>query len=224
MTENELISNMKKMVIVIILAIIIIILVLVKIVFGSKKAELSMYTSTDNFNSVDLQALELNEDEIEKYLSIFGNLIDDKATENQKKLNLATNYIENMYSSYETQTNSEDKKIFDADIINGTLKEITGENMESTVDMTGMYTFDSSQNVYIQNSNLNRIPICIKINNVSKNENEFTIEYTLAIMTAEQMAEYSTGKEVDYESKEVKIVLTENEEYQYSKYKIKNIE
>ena len=221
MTDKELKNNMKKLLLLIIIVLVIIV-GLAKYIFISEKAELSVYASNDEMTT--LQALGINEEEMNKYLSVFGNLVDEKYSENQRILNMATNYIEDMYSSYEIQTDEQDRKIFDASIIHSVAQEIQGTYIKDYIHDEKIYSYDAEQNRYIQNEVLNRIPYCIKINDVSKNENEIRVEYTLAIMTPEQMAEYSIGNEIDLEKYEVKAILMENSEAEYSKYFVSSIE
>lgn len=222
MTSRELKKCLKKLAFGLIFIILLIVILLIY-TLGGKKAELSIYTNSGYVEN-NLQALGINENEIKQYLSIFGNCIDPQENETQKMLNMATNFIKDMCSFYEVQTNENGLNIYDADIVNQVVREVKGTDLAQDFEKNESYAFDQKQNVYIQNQNLDDILYCTEIQDTKKQDNEIEITYCLANMTEEQMAKYQMGQEVQYEKRTIKVMIKKNENYEYSKYSIIHIE
>lgn len=101
MTDKELKKRLKKLFIIAVF-ILIVLIILVGYILGSHKAELSIYTNAEYTDN--LQALGINEEEFKQYLAVFGNLTNDTDNEVQNTLDMTTDFITNLYSSYEVKT------------------------------------------------------------------------------------------------------------------------
>ncbi len=221
MTDRELKKHLKKLSISIILVALVMIMLSVY-TLGSTKAQFSIYNSSKYTNN--LQALGIEEEEFKKYLSMFGNLVNDKYDENETILNTASYFMDNMYSAYEIKINEVGMKYYDANIINEVVKEINGTYVKENIDGGQTYTYNIENNIYTQNQTQTEIPYCIEITEISKNGEQIEVTYKLAMLTNEQMAEYMTGKKVDFETKTVKAIILNNTDYEYSKYFVSSIE
>lgn len=221
MTDRELKKRLKKLGIAFLLAFVVIIMLLIYIL-GSTKAKLSIYTSSEVTNN--LQALGIEDEEFKQYLSVVGNLVDENYSQSQRILNTTIYFINNMCSSYEVQTNENGLKIYDAEVVNEIAKEINGAYVKEGFETGESYTYHKEQNIYEQNKELDKNPYCIEIKEIAKNGDKIEVTYELAIMTSEQMAEYMTGKELEFETHTVKAIIMNNTNYKYSKYFVSSIE
>ena len=220
MTDRELKKHLKKLAIVFIF-ILLLMIALSIYTLGSTKADLSIYDQSKYADSA--KVLGINEDELKQYLSIFGNLVVEN-NENLKNLNMATNFINTMCSSYEVETNKNGFYYYDAKVVNQIIKEIKGEYIKTSLDAGENYTYDKESDTYEQNKAPDKIPYCIQIENIVKNGDKIEITYQLAQMTSTQMAEYMTGKQTDIEIHTIKATLLTNTDYEYSKYFVSEIE
>lgn len=221
MTDRELKKNLKKLGMVVVL----ILLIIGGMAFYTlidQKAELSIYT---NVGYVDnLQALGIEENEFKEYLAVFGNLMDNEYNENQRLLNMATHFMENLYSSYEVQTDENGFKSYDADRIKDIAKEVTGTYIKENIEEGEIYLYNKEKNAYMQNQVINRITYCTEIKEITKQDDKIEVIYELAIMTKEQLVEYQTGQAVEFETRTIKAFVMNNRDYEYSKYFVSEIE
>jgi hypothetical protein len=219
MTDKQLKNNLKKLRNIIIIIIIFIIFFVAKI-FYSKKTELSICANVNDYN---LESFGINQDEFEKYLSIFGNLIDEKYNEKQRKLNMAINFIENMYSSYEVIIDDNGLKIYNSDIVNKIISDVTGSYIEENFADGQNYLYNKEEKYYKQNMPINRIPHFIKIDNISKENDKINVIYTVGFFTNEEFASYMIGEGIKFEKYKVQAIIMENKDYEYSKYFVNDI-
>ncbi len=221
MTDTELKKYMKRLVIVLLL-LIICMAALSVYVLGGQKAELSLYT---NVNETDnLQTLGIDEAEFREYLAVFGNLVNPQNDENQRKLNMATNFIENLHTSSELQNDETSLKSYMTEEIHAIIKEVEGTNLTSPIEGGEIYKYVPEENKYQQCQDLEKMMCCIKIKSIEKQKEAIEVIYELGIMTKEQMAQYETGQPVEFETHQVKAMITINENYEYSKYFVNKIE
>ncbi len=222
MTDKELKKQLKKLAIAFLL-IMVLLIVLSVYTLGSTKAELSIYQKSEKADIIRI--LGLNEDELKQYLSIVGNLaINSPESEEIKMLDMATNYIDTMCSAYETQTNENGRKYYDASIVEQVIKEINGKFIKTSTPLEDRYTYSKEENSYIQNKATDKTPYCLQIDNITQNADTIEVTYQLANMTDVQMAEYKTGKEVNLEIYTVKATLLKNTDYEYCKYFLSHLE
>ena len=78
--------------------------------------------------------------------------------------------------------------------------------------------------MYEKSEELDKIPYCIRIDDVVKNGDKIEITYQLANMTNRQLAEYMIEKETIIETHTIKVTILNNTDYEYSKYFVSNIE
>lgn len=220
MTDRELKKNLKKLGIVL-SVLLVLVGGLAVYTLRDKKAELSIYTNAEYTDN--LQALGMNEKELKEYLSVFGNLIDEKDNEKEKTMNMAVHFLENM-SSYEVQVDENGWKIYDAELVDKIAQEVAGDFVKEEINQSQIYEFRKAENQYVQKQNLEKIPYCVEIKEVSKKEDKIEVVYLLAMMTKEQMADYLTGQKSDLQTDTVKLELMKNQEYEYSKYFVSHIE
>ncbi len=220
MTDRELKKNLKKLGIVL-SVLLILVGGLAVYTLRDKKAELSIYTNAEY--TENLQALGMNEKELKEYLSVFGNLIDEKDNEKEKTMNMVVHFLENM-SSYEVQVDENSWKIYDAELVDKIAQEVAGDFVKEEINQSQIYEFRKAENQYVQKQNLEKIPYCVEIKEVSKKEDKIEVVYLLAMMTKEQMADYLTGQKSDLQTDTVKLELMKNQEYEYSKYFVSSIE
>ncbi len=220
MTDRELKKNLKKLGIVL-SVLLILVGGLAVYTLRDKKAELSIYTNAEY--TENLQALGMNEKELKEYLSVFGNLIDEKDNEKEKTMNMVVHFLENM-SSYEVQVDENSWKIYDAELVDKIAQEVAGDFVKEEINQSQIYEFRKAENQYVQKQNLEKIPYCVEIKEVSKKEDKIEVVYMLAMMTKEQMADYLTGQKSDLQTDTVKLELMKNQEYEYSKYFVSSIE
>ena len=220
MTDKELKRHLKKVVIGLII-IILIIIALLGYTLGGKKAELSMYTNAEY--SDNLQTLGIDQNEFKEYLTVFANLIDDQYNEKQKMLNMATNFMENLYSSNELSIHENDKKNYDANHINNIIKEVQGTYIKTEIADGDFYQYQAEENVYVQNREVDRVTNCVEIDNIEKKGDNLEVIYTLNIVSKEQLAEYMIGQATNFESYKIKAVIMFNTNYEYSKYFVHQI-
>lgn len=222
MTDRELKKQLKKLGIVFGLMLILMAALSVY-TLGSTKADLSIYKQAEEGDTI--KVLGMNEEELKQYLSLFGNLVmEEKSNEKVKLFNMATNFIDTMCPSYEVQTNENGQRCYDAKLVHQIIKETKGEFIKIGLNIENYYTYDKERNVYIQTQTLNKIPYCLRIDNLTKSGEKTEITYQIAYMTDAQRAEYMTGKETDVQTQTIKIILLNNAEYEYSKYFLSNIE
>lgn len=220
MTDRELKKNLKKLGIVL-SVLLVLVGGLAVYTLRDKKAELSIYTNAEYTDN--LQALGMNEKELKEYLSVFGNLIDEKDNEKEKTMNMVVHFLENM-SSYEVQVDENGWKIYDAELVDKIAQEVAGDFVKEEINQSQIYEFRKAENQYVQKQNLEKIPYCVEIKEVSKKEDRIEVVYLLAMMTKEQMADYLTGQKSDLQTDTVKLELMKNQEYEYSKYFVSHIE
>lgn len=222
MTDREFKKQLKKLGIVFALMLVLMASLSVY-TLGSTKADLSIYKQTENGD--DIKVLGMKEDELKQYLSLFGNLVvGEEQNEKLKLLNMATNFIDTMCSSYEVQTNENGQRCYDAKIVHQIIKETKGEFIKTGLNIENYYTYDKESNLYIQTQALDKIPYCLQIDNITKNGDKTEITYQIANMTDTQRAEYMTGKQTQIQTQTVKITILNNVDYEYSKYFVSNIE
>ncbi len=221
MTDKELKKQFKKFGI--ILGIILLFIIVLAIyTLGGKKAELSVYTNAEY--SDNLQTLGIDENEFKEYLSVFGNLMDSQYNENQRKLNMATNFMENLYSSNELSVSEKEKKSYDANHINNIIKEVQGTYIKTSIEDNEFYEYHPEDNTYLQKQERNRISHCTEIHNIEKKRDQIEVTYSIHIMNKEQLAEYITGQATNFETHKIKAVIMVNTDYEYSKYFVSTIE
>lgn len=218
MTDRELKKNIKKLGIVLSLMLVLV-GGLAVYTLRDKKAELSIYTNAEYTDN--LQALGIEEKEFREYLSVFGNLVDENYSEKERTMNMAVHFLENM-SSYEAQENG--GKMYEAEVIDKIAQEVVGDFIKEEINSSEIYEFRKAENEYVQKQDIERIPYCVEIKEVSKKEDKIEVVYTLAMMTKEQMAEYLTGQKSDLQTYHVKLELMNNKEYEYSKYFVSHME
>ncbi len=216
MTDKDLKKHLRKLAIAFLL-IILLVIVLSVYTLGSTKANLSIYDQSEYSDNV--KVLGMNEEELKQYLSIIGNLIrEDQPNENVKKLDLATNFIDTMCSAYEVEINESGQKCYDVKVVNQVLKELNAGIVRVEASLESGYSYDVEKNVYSKTKTSEITPYCLKIDAITKKEEKMEIAYQLAFMTDTQMAEYSTGKEIDLKIHQVKVVILKNDNYEFSKY------
>ena len=121
MTDRELKRRMKQLGIGL-LVLMIGIVILSVYTLHSQKADLSVYTNSESTDH--LKALGISEDEFLQYLSLAGFLVKEQEEDDVATLQMATNFMETMVSSYEVVQNEEGKKIFDAETIHAIIREL----------------------------------------------------------------------------------------------------
>lgn len=218
MTDRELKKNLKKLGIVL-CVLLVLVGGLAIFTLKNEKAELSIYTNAEYTDH--LQALGIEEKEFREYLSVFGNLVDENYNEKERTMNMAVHFLENM-SSYEAQENG--GKMYEAEVVDKIAQEVVGDFIKEEINSSEIYEFRKAENEYVQKQDLERIPYCVEIEEVSKKEDKIEVVYTLAMMTKEQMAEYLTGQKSDLQTYHVKLELMNNKEYEYSKYFVSHME
>lgn len=216
MTDKELKVNLKKLTRIFVIILIVIVALLIY-TLGSKKANLSIYTSSEA--SKNMSALGINEDEFYSYLSIAGFML-----EQDSKLELATYFIDNMCSQHETDDNGNGQKLYEKDLVNDVLKEFCGEFIKSKLKDDEYYKYDEETNSYTQIKELNKIPYCLSIEEISKDDNKIEVFYNLAMMTPIQMANFKNENKEELDIHKIKATIMLNTDYKYSKYFISNIE
>lgn len=216
MTDKELKKKFKKLVLILAIFFIVII-TLLGYTLGSKKANLSVYTSSDA--EINMTALGINEDEFYSYLSIAGFCINENS-----KLELATYFIDNMCSQNATDDNGNGEKQYDKTLINDVLKEFCGEFIKSKLKDDDYYKYEEQSDSYVQIKELEKIPYCLDIEEISKKDDDIEVIYKLALMTSNQMANFENEKKEELEIHTVKATIMSNTDYKYSKYFISNIE
>lgn len=221
MTDKELKKSLKKLIKIFILMIFIIIL-LNAYIFSSKKATLSIYENTEYANSVEIFGID--KEELEKYLSIFGVALEnDEKNDNVIALNLATKFIDDMLVDFDDENDTQDN-VYDADLVNQIAKEIKGIYLSKKTDIGKNYVYNFNEKQYVKNISFDKIPYCIEIEDVVKNEEKIDITYKLANLTSEQLAKYKIEKNIEFEFERIKVSILKNEEYEYSKYYLYSIE
>lgn len=220
MTDRELKKNLKKLGIALTL-ILVLIGGLVIYTLKDKKAELSIYTNAEYTDN--LQALGINEKEFKEYLSIFGNLVDSQYSQKEKTMNMAVHFLETM-SSYEIEVDENGWKIYESEFVDKVTQEVAGSFIKEEINQSPIYEFRKDENQYVQKQDLDKIPYCVEIKEVSKKEDKIEVVYMLAMMTKEQMADYLTGQKSDLQADTIKLELMKNQEYEYSKYFVSSIE
>lgn len=219
MTDRELKKRYKKLGIALIV-ILFLIIALSVYTLCSKKAELSIYTNAEYTDN--MQALGIEEEEFKQYLSVFGNLVDEKSNKSLQTLNMATKFIDDMCPTYEMETNDAGQKCYETSIINEVVKELNGEVIKENFDVTGSnYSYDNTGKIYIQNKESNKTPYCIEIENITKNGDEIEVTYKLVFVENNQIA---VEQEKENEVHTIKAVIIKNVDYKYSKYFVKSIE
>lgn len=222
MTDRELKKSLKKLGIILCLIVVLVILLLIY-TLGNRKADLSIYANAEYRDN--LQVLGMDEKEFKEYLSLFGYLVDSQCKdENQRVLNMATNFMENMCSSYEPQTNEQGMLIYDADTIHQIIKEIEGTYLKTSLKVEEGYTYLPENNTYVQNQAMDRMTNCTQIKEIQKKGDEIEVTYEWMILTKEQMAEFKTGQKSDFETHTIQAIILNNPEYEYSKYFVSKIE
>lgn len=219
MTDIQLKKRLKKISVLLILVILAMIVLSVYIL-GPNKAELSLYTSAESQDK--LQALGIGEDEFKQYLSIAGYMIQTDSDE--KVLKMATNFIDTLCSAYEAQVGENGTKSYDMDVIKNVSKEMTGTYFKGNIQENEYYQYHAETNLCTSIKELGEKPLCVKITDISKNDDKIEVTYELAIVTPEQMAEYSTNGNVNLETSTIKAEIICNRDYEYSKYFIRKVE
>lgn len=218
MTDIKLKKHLKKLATIFVIVIIVIIALAIYIVEPGK-TELSIYTNGDS----DLRIYGIDEDEFVEYLSIVGFIANEDSTEN--KLNLATRAIDTLCSSYEAETLEDGTKKYDMDIINNVLKEFLGDYIKGDIENSEYYEYNREENSCIKKQEPEKSSYCIEIKNIEKNDDEFELEYKLAMMTASQKAEFDANNDTSkIETKNIKVSIVRNTNYEYSKYFFTNVE
>lgn len=219
MTDIQLKKRLKKLSVLLVFVILAIVLLSVY-TLGFGKAELSLYTSAESQDK--LQALGIGEDEFKQYLSIAGYRIQTDSDE--KMLNMATDFIDTLCSAYEAEVGEDGTKSYDMDVIKEVSKEMTGTNFKGTIPENEFYQYHAETNMCTSMKEPSEKPFCVNIKDVSKNDDKIEVTYELAVVTPEQMAEYSTNGKLDLDTQTVKAVIICNSDYEYSKYFISSVE
>lgn len=219
MTDIQLKKRLKKLSVLLVFVILAIVLLSVY-TLGFGKAELSLYTSAESQDK--LQALGIGEDEFKQYLSIAGYRIQTNSDE--KMLNMATDFIDTLCSAYEAEVSEDGTKSYDMDVIKEVSKEMTGTNFKGTIPENEFYQYHAETNMCTSMKEPSEKPFCVNIKDVSKNDDKIEVTYELAVVTPEQMVEYSTNGKLDLDTQTVKAVIICNSDYEYSKYFISSVE
>ena len=143
--------------------------------------------------------------------------------EKERTMNMAVHFLENM-SSYEVQTDENGWKTYEAEVIDKIAQEVVGDFIKEEVNASEIYEFRKAENEYVQKQDLEKIPYCVEMKEVSKKEDKIEVVYELVMMTKEQMAEYLTGQKKDLQTQTVKLELMNHKEYEYSKYFVSHME
>ena len=219
MTDRELKKHLRKLGITLILALILI-SVLSLYTLSSAKAKLSIYdNNSEEVNK--LQALGINEEEFKTYLAIFGNLVIEDVNENEKVLNMASNFINEIYPMSEEENAESDLKCYDVNIVNKICKELKGQTIKENSNFEN-YVYDEEKNSYIQNKNTNKILVCNQIDDIIKDNEKIEVTYELEVINSQEQLENEESK--DAKKYKVRAVILNNSDYEYSKYFVSNIE
>lgn len=219
MTNIQLKKALKKLG----MAVVLIIFVMIGLsvyTLGSTKAELSIYENAEY--EKNLQALGIEEEEFKEYLSLAGYLSQNDGYE--ECLNMATSFMDTLCSSYEPEMAEDGTKSYDFNIINDILKEIIGDYIKGDGKENEYYKFDKEANLYVKNKELEEIPYCLEIKEISKNDNTIEVTYDLAFMTPKERTEYIANQNIDVDKHTMKAIIMCNTDYTYSKYFISQIE
>lgn len=219
MTDIQLKKRLKKLSVLLIFVILAIVLLSVY-TLGFGKAEVSLYASAESQDK--LQALGIGEDEFKEYLSIAGYKL--SADSDEKMFNMATDFIDTLCSAYQAEVGEDGTKSYDMDVLRDVLKEMTGTNLKGTIPENEYYQYHAETNSCTSLKEPSEKPFCVNIKDISKNDDRIEVIYELAVMTPEQMAEYSTNGKLDLDTQTVKAVIICNSDYEYSKYFISEIE
>ena len=219
MTDIQLKKRLKKLSVLLIFLMLAIVLLSVY-TLGFGKAELSLYTSAESQDK--LQALGIGEDEFKQYLSIAGYMI--QIDSDEKMLNMATDFIDMLCSAYEAEVGEDGTKSYDMEIIKNVSEEMIGTYFKGTIQDNEYYQYHAETNMCTSIKESDEKPFCVKIKDVSKNDDKIEVTYELAVVTSEQMAEYSTNGKLDLDTQTVKAVIICNSDYEYSKYFISEVE
>ena len=204
MTDKELKKSVKKLGIIVIL-IFFIIIGLSIYTLGVSKADLSIYGAEEPKDN--LQIYGINEEEFKQYLSLIS-LVSEETDNNEKKLDLATNFMDIVCPQ------DENSNLYSLEKINAVLKDILGTEIKENTKISEKYTYNQTEKAYTKISKDLQLPKCTEIKEISKNDEKIEVIYKCEI----------EGENEKNSSFKVKATILENSEYDYSKYFVSSIE
>ncbi len=227
MSEEEFKKALKKTGIISCIFIVIMIL-LVYTVFHKSKIELTM---NDMQDGIIVESIGIKEDLLKQYLSVFGLLVNDayeqekdvKEIENTRALDMAISYMNTMYDYIETKNNATMEE-YDATEIHDIIQEVQGTYIEKNI-ISHKYAYNEIDNAYtIVDGEQFINGCCTNIQDIQKKDDKITITYDCIFPNENELRQYTAGETISIETYTIKVILVENNEYDYSKYFVNHIE
>lgn len=238
MNDEELKKKVKRSVIIFAIGLIIIVIGVIYIMASptSKKNIYEEYNSntelTAGVSKVFLETKGINKEELEKYLSVAAILrrtevptdVLDAEKDNYKYMLVTANFIKDVLGEELTLNETDNISYVEDTKINNILKELFGKYIQDNLNVTNYFEYNAEEAKYVVKNTEDYFSYLVELSEVEVNDSLIEIKFKNVFGNNEEITKFINNENVSLETYEFKATLMENEEYEYSKYYINNIE
>lgn len=180
-------------------------------------------------NEIALESKGIDKDEFNNYLSIFGLLVnkypalDKEENEKTTMIDAAVEFLNTSFM-YEPKMNENQVETYEADKVNKIIKEMKGEYINKNLDVSVVYTYDANTNTYVPQEMEPTNCLLLETLDINKKDEKIETTFKVAFPGNGEYATYLEKEPIEIETFTIKAIVLENEEYEYSKYYVSNIE
>lgn len=175
----------------------------------------------EEVSKTNVEAQFKNNEELKQYLQVFALMVQEEKATEAKHLETSIGFLNQIFW-YEPINTKEGYACYEEEIIKNVAREMLGVFVLETSEEI---IYDSEYKGYryaLAGEFLNGK--CMDISNVNKQDEIYEIEYTCTFPGESGLYELSEGKSINLTTYTIKAILQKNENYEYSKYYLKNIE
>ena len=162
-----------------------------------------------------------NDDEFKQYLQVFALSIQEERPIKAKNLETVIGFLNQIYW-YQPITTENGFACYEEQIVKKVAIELLGS---SNIETSEEIILDKEYKAYrYAEAGEFLSGKCMDIVKVSKKDNIYEIEYKCTFPSDGELYELSEGKEITLSTYNIKATIQQNEDYEYAKYYLKNIE
>ena len=204
----------------IIITSIILIAVIVLVVNVLKNAD-TKASILDEITESNYEAQLENDDEFKQYLQVFALLVQEEKNNKANKLETIIGFLNQIYW-YEPIKTDDGHVCYEKDIVKSVAVELLGM---STFETSEEIIFDNDYEAYRYAEATEFLSAkCMDIVKVNKKDDIYDIEYNCTFPGESGWYELSEGNNISLQTYKIKAIIQKNENYEYSKYYLKDIE
>lgn len=175
----------------------------------------------EDVSKTNVEAQFENDDELKQYLQVGALMVQEESINNAKHLETSIGFLNQIFW-YEPISTNEGYVCYEEQIIKSVARELLGV---SIIETSEKIIYDSEYKGYRYSEAgefLNGK--CMDIININKQDETYEIEYTCTFPGESGFYELAEGNPINLNTYKIKATLQKNENYEYSKYYLKNIE